>query len=254
MGNSFSEDAVENYLYDLARAENKIFIIGNLFIGGCSLERHWNNMNQDAPAYSYRKIDANGLKTKTEQHTLKQGLRDEAWDYISFQQVSQNSGLIDSYFPYLTDLKKYARRQALNPKVQFVLHQTWAYAKDASHGGFANYNRNQSLMYQSIVKSVNQAAARVGITKIIPSGTAIQNARSSWLGDWFCRDGFHLQIPLGRYVAACTWFEALTGVAVLGNSSFPPGLAKEEVKIAQTAAHFAVVRPFEITDMSRLDF
>ncbi|GHT77340.1 hypothetical protein FACS189463_3560 [Bacteroidia bacterium] len=186
--------------------------------------------------------------------TRPQGLTDEPWDYISFQQVSQNSGLIDTYFPYLTDLIKYVRREALNPDVQLILHQTWAYAQDASHTGFTNYNRDQLFMYQSIVKSVNQAAARTGITKIIPSGTALQNARSSWLGDQFCRDGFHLQISLGRYVAACTWFEALTGIPVLGNPSFPPELAKEEVKIAQTAAHLAVVQPFQITDMGRLDF
>jgi len=34
IGNSFSEDAVENYLFELAEAVGKKIIIGNLYIGG----------------------------------------------------------------------------------------------------------------------------------------------------------------------------------------------------------------------------
>ena len=39
IGNSFSQDAVEQYLHELAEAEGISTIIGNMFIGGCSLER-----------------------------------------------------------------------------------------------------------------------------------------------------------------------------------------------------------------------
>ena len=58
IGNSFSEDAVEQHLYDLAKEEGVPVIIGNMYIGGCSLERHVNNARNDAPAYRYRKISA----------------------------------------------------------------------------------------------------------------------------------------------------------------------------------------------------
>lgn len=40
IGNSFSQDAVEQYLHELGEAEGITMIIGNMFIGGCSLERH----------------------------------------------------------------------------------------------------------------------------------------------------------------------------------------------------------------------
>ena len=50
IGNSFSQDAVEQYLYELFAASGKKVIIGNLYIGGCSLERHYNNINNDAAA------------------------------------------------------------------------------------------------------------------------------------------------------------------------------------------------------------
>lgn len=39
IGNSFSQDAVEQYLHELGEAEGITMIIGNMFIGGCSLER-----------------------------------------------------------------------------------------------------------------------------------------------------------------------------------------------------------------------
>ena len=64
-----------------------------------------------------------------------------------------------------------------------MVHQTWAYATNANHTGFKNYDQNQMKMYTSIVDAVKKAANLVGIKKIIPSGTAIQNARTSFIGD-----------------------------------------------------------------------
>ena len=40
IGNSFSEDAVENYLYELAAAQGDSLVIGNAYIGGCSIDRN----------------------------------------------------------------------------------------------------------------------------------------------------------------------------------------------------------------------
>ena len=62
IGNSFSQDAVEQYLHELAEAEGISTIIGNMFIGGCSLERHVKNARDNAPAYAYRKIGTDGKK------------------------------------------------------------------------------------------------------------------------------------------------------------------------------------------------
>ena len=60
IGNSFSVDALEQHFYDLAKAEGKTVVVGNLFIGGCSLQRHLDNAINDKPAYSYRKICSDG--------------------------------------------------------------------------------------------------------------------------------------------------------------------------------------------------
>ena len=60
IGNSFSEDAVEEHLSSLAQAEGLTVVIGNMYIGGCSLERHVNNLRGNLKEYRYRKFDPKG--------------------------------------------------------------------------------------------------------------------------------------------------------------------------------------------------
>lgn len=247
IGNSFSEDATENYLYELARAAGDSLVIGNMYIGGCSLQTHSENAAADAPLYSYRKI-IGGKKTVTEKQTMAFCVTDEPWDYISFQQASHYSGMYDTYFPYLTELITYVKSKATNPRVKFAFHGTWAYAQNSSHTGFANYHNSQSEMFNSIITTTRRVMKNVKDLKfLIPSGSAIQNARTSPIGDNFNRDGYHLELTYGRYTAACTWFEALTRKNVIGNSYIPGTVSKEKAEIAQRAAHYAIRKPYAVT-------
>ena len=248
IGNSFSEDATESYLCNLAKSDGIKLIVGNMYIGGCSLKSHWNNALDNKKLYSYRKI-TNGVKITVENQTLLDAIKDEDWDYITFQQVSQDSGLYNTYFPYLSNLLQYVKGNATNDNVKYALHQTWAYAANSSHSGFANYNRDQMQMFNAIVCVVNAASAQVGIVIIIPSGTAIQNGRSRCIDDRFNRDGYHLSFGIGRYTAACTWYEKLLKKSVVGNSFIPETMTKEEAHIAQLAAHFAILNPKVVTSM-----
>jgi len=252
IGNSFSQDAAESYLDDLAKADGVRLIVGNMYIGGCSLETHWNNALSNAAAYSYRKI-TEGDTVVVASQTLSAGITDENWDIITFQQVSQYSGLLSTYFPYLTNLVQHVKSLATNPEVRFALHQTWAYASNSTHSGFVNYNNNQEQMYRAIVETVNSAASQVDIDIVIPAGTAIQNARTSYIGDNFCRDGYHLSYGIGRYTAACTWFEKLLNRAVVGNTYKPVGMSDKEVEIAQFAAHYAVTKPNDTTSLAYIE-
>ncbi len=249
IGNSFSKDAAESYVDDLAKADGVKLIIANIHIGGCDLEHHWINAKNDSANYSYRKI-VNGDTIKMSNKSLAFAISDEPWDYISFQQASLNSGKFNTYFPYLSDLINYAKNITSNRNVRFCMHQTWAYAGNSKHYGYEYYQKNQMVMYDSIVTAINKAASRVGINIIIPAGTAIQNGRSSYIGDNFNRDGHHLSLNLGRYTAACAWYEKLSGKNVIGNTFAPSELSPKEIEIAQRAAHFAVLRPDKVTAMS----
>ena len=214
----------------------------NLYIGGCSLERHWENVSNGLPAYDYRK-NCEGVQSNTPKTSLLSALQDEPWDYITVQQVSQNSGLYDTYYPFMPSLLQYLRTHATNPGVRFAIHQVWAYACDSNHSGFANYDNDQSRMYREIVKTVNRVSRKEHIPIVIPSGTAIQTGRNL-MGDRMTRDGFHLDYGLGRYIAACTWYETFFG-PVEGNPFHPESVSPREAALGQRIAHTALQHPDE---------
>lgn len=220
IGNSFSEDAVEQYLYELAAAQGDSLVIGNAYIGGCSIDRHWNNAQTGKADYEYRKV-VGRVRNNRKKVALKEIIRDECWDIITFQQASHYSGKSETYVN-LGKLCDYVRKEALNPKVRFAFHMTWAYSKDYSHGAFKDYGNNQMKMYQAICQSV-KTIPQYGIKKIIPTGIAIQNAREV-IGDKLTRDGYHLDRTVGRYVAACTWCQFLTKKKITQNPYCPEAM------------------------------
>ncbi len=245
IGNSFSEDAVEQNLHELGEASDIDIIIGNLYIGGCTLERHWLNAQRDSAAYRYRKVGLDGRTAEQQDTRISFALQDEEWDYVSLQQASGFSGQFSSYEPYMDSLLVYVG--SLCPKAKMLWHQTWAYATDSTHEDFPRYDNDQQKMYESIITASHEAVKIGNFKKVVPSGTAIQNARTSVMGDTMTRDGYHLNLVWGRYIAACTWFEVLTGKKVVGNSYYPSGMTPEQVNIAQKAAHNAVRHPWHVT-------
>ncbi|HSI75932.1 MAG TPA: DUF4886 domain-containing protein [Lunatimonas sp.] len=247
IGNSFSEDAIENYLFELAESEGISMQIGNLYIGGAPLAIHWKHANENNPAYTYRKIEVNGNKSSTPNTALADAIKEDDWDYISFQQVSSLSGVYDSYGATLPSLLAFVRQQATNPDVKFIIHQTWAYAQNSKHEGFVNYGGSQEKMYDALVETYRMIYEEYNFNLLIPSGTAIQNGRNTVIGDNFTRDGYHLDMNIGRYTAACTWFESLTGKSVVGNRYHPENMSELEKEIAQVSAHNAVVEPDRVT-------
>ncbi|MCI7514231.1 MAG: DUF4886 domain-containing protein, partial [Bacteroidales bacterium] len=127
---------------------------------------------------------------------------------------------------------------------------TWAYAQSSNHSEFPKYDSDQMTMYNAIISASRQALQDNGdISILIPSGTAIQNGRTSYLGDSFNRDGYHLETTYGRYTAACTWYESISGNSVVGNTYAPSTVDNSAKAVAQNAAHLAVLKPWEVTDM-----
>lgn len=246
IGNSFSQDAVEQYLHELATAADKKIVIGNLYIGGAPLSLHWENVQGNKANYSYRKIDTDGGKSTRDSVSILSALKDESWDYVSLQQASPLSGKFDTYTEPLKGLRHFL--DSVYPEqVKFIWHQTWAYAPTSTHKGFADYDNNQRKMYKSIMKASKKAKKRFGFDLLVPSGTAIQNARTTFLGGDLTRDGFHLDLHIGRFIAACTWFESLFGQEAPTDRYRPERVTEEAAKVAKQAAHEAVQHPYSVT-------
>lgn len=219
IGNSFSQDATY-YLHQIAKADGTEMKIVNLHIGGCSLERHWANVQSGAEEYLY---EING-KSTGRHVSVGEALREENWDYIVTQQSSPDSGWPDTYEPFLGNLICYIREQV--PGAEILLQETWAYETDSTHAKFPRYHNSQREMFERLRKAYHDAANRYGL-KLIPSGEIIQELRKTPPfvyergGISLCRDGFHMNYIYGRYTLAVIWYKALTGNDVSGNTYMP---------------------------------
>lgn len=209
IGNSFSQDAMA-YLVQLAASGGVEMEAVNLYIGGCSLATHWENMQSGAEAYERERNGISEGRMTSLAHALDEG----GWDAITLQQASHDSGQPESYFPYIGLLAGEVRARA--PQAQLWVHQTWAYELDSSHPAFARYGRNQSAMFHALESAYQQAASAIG-APIIPCGSVIQRLRALQPFDYahggrsLCRDGFHMDLLYGRYALAAVWYERLTG-------------------------------------------
>ncbi len=226
IGNSFSDDATQ-YLPDLLEAAGiHNVIVGRLYIGGCTLERHCREFKDNGHEYVYLKSTNNKWETikKYKQGSFMDGVGDERWDIITMQQGSPKSGRWDSYDPWLGTLIDIVRKNCPNPEATIVWHQTWAYASTYTNRNFANYAYDQQYMFDSIQICVDKARKAYNIPIVIPSGPAVQLMRGTSLKTEkeLTRDGFHMDYKYGRYLTACVWFESLIkpvfGVSVKGNS------------------------------------
>ena len=202
IGNSFSQDATR-YLHQISDEE---LYIRNLYIGGCSLETHWNNIVESNEIYEYQK---NGrMRSMT---SINKALTKKKWDFITIQQVSHDSGMPHTYEPFLTNILNYIREKC--PKAEIVFHRTWAYDDNSTHGGFVNYDNDRKKMFDAIIQTTNHFAEAHNL-RIIPNGEAIEMARelSEFQGELnINRDGFHLSLDYGRYLAGLTMFGFFTG-------------------------------------------
>lgn len=244
IGNSFSEDALE-HLHGIAKAGGVDMITGNLYIGGCSLETHWNNACTDAKAYDFYKT---GEASKPA--SIREVLEGEKWDYVTMQQASHYSGMQDTYYPYINFLSDYVKTYA--PQAEQIIHQTWAYEIDSDHPCFKHYLNDQKIMFSAIKDAYNKASEKLGL-RLIPCGEAMQKARIKSFFDYknggksLCRDGFHASLIHGRYLLAAVWYEVLTGKSILENTYLPEencqdlALLNREIAVLKRCAHEAIL-------------
>lgn len=222
IGNSFSHDATR-YLHGIARAAGEALNVVNLYIGGCSLERHYRNMLSEERVYE---LEINGERSGFNV-SLREALLNRAWDVVTMQQVSSQSNRYESYQPYLNALSAYVRE--LCPKAKQVIHQTWAYEaqsqKLTEQMGYATPKQ----MTDDVACAYRKAAEAIGADTTIRSGELMQMLCENGIGRMH-RDGYHADKGLARYAIALLWYGTLTGNGVENNgfSDFDEPVGEQE--------------------------
>lgn len=247
IGNSFSQDATE-FLWEISDNYGvQNVTIGNMYIGGMDLEGHWTNAESNSPNYVYY-LKTNGTWSTTENVTIRDAILDQDWDIITIQQVSGKSGKAETYTPYLENLISYIQDIETQKTPRIAWHMTWAYQQNSTHNDFVNYNSDQLTMYNSIisiVKTVIEQNDNISFT--ISAGTAIQNIRSSYIGDKLTRDGYHLSVDRGRYTAGLAWFKTITEFDISNITYRPIGVSELDLLAIKESVNNTFLAPFEVT-------
>ena len=209
----------------------------NLYIGGCSLGRHYINISNNAKDYSF---EFNGCDTGIKV-SVYEALKSDVWDIVTLQQVSHESFDYNTYQPYLNALSDYVRVYA--PTAKIMLHQTWAYEEGSDRLikelGFTN----RKVMFDRIKEAYQKASNELGGVEIIPCGEAFENLTKNGVQK-IHRDTFHASLGVGRYTLGCVFYEKLTGNSCIGNTfrDFDEFISEKDIQLAQESAHIACIK------------
>jgi len=247
IGNSFTMDAMEQHLQPIMTAMNQPCILGYPYRGGTSLQQHdtWKNRT-DTLVYNYCEF-RNGIFTKTGPNSsnLISKVQLEPWDYVLIQTDHLNSGKIASYEPYLTHLIQFVKDNCSNKSVKIGLYMTWGYDSGSTASGFNYYQKSSKVMYDSIVSCVQRILPNHPELFLIPVGTAIQNGRTSYKGEHFNRDGYHLNYEYGRYIASLCWAKAICGFEPDSVTYQPSSITDYCANMCRQAVKNAFIQPYD---------
>ncbi|MBO5313271.1 MAG: DUF4886 domain-containing protein [Clostridia bacterium] len=251
IGNSFSQDTCY-HSYQAAKAMGIEDVkIANLYIGAGSISDHIYRHKQGATATFQQSTSKGGWETTSA--TLETAVKSDDWDFIVLQQVSSLSGEAYSFESVnaLIDIV-----EPLCPSARLGWNMTWAYQSTFDDARFDSYDRDQTKMYQAIVSATkSKIATNDRIEIIVPTGTVIQNVRTSYIGDTLTRDGYHLNESLGRQISSLALVHILTGVSIDGVNTTNYNKITDEnaLVVAVEAIKNATKAPFEVTESQYKD-
>ena len=226
IGNSYTHDSMW-MLGAIYKAEkNQDVILGIAYEGGCPLDDHVKFYNNNEPCYNFNYYDPKVGKWVTTQNvTLQEIIVATDWDLVSMQQSSGKSGVETSYNSDIDTIQGFVKND-LGYTPTFFWNMTWSYpgvdipgdgytVDDAPNNyAYKNYyNSDEKYMYQMITQTVqNKIIPNDTFNWIMPTGTAVQNAKESKLTpEDLYRDYTHLN-DYGRLLAGYVWYSTMEGV------------------------------------------
>ena len=255
LGNSFSIDAT-TYLRDLvasAGLDTTRICVYNGVINGGSIS-DWVELYNSGQNKTFTKMAGSGpdLLWAPVSDVLQR-----RWDVCVLLQSSAVSYSWDSFEGVLDEMVSIVRANCPVKNLVMAYAMPWSHTIDSHPREF-----------DGNVKCAIRLSRDYGM-RVIPVGIAVQNARNTHLdnGLYLTRDKWHLCHGVGRYIAACTWFQVLFGdafgVSVLNNRALH-AITEEEMSaegnlpvdasnqlLCQKCAYEAVKHPFVVTQVEQ---
>ena len=256
IGNSFSISLLQQ-LPQVAADCGVELDLASLYIGGCSLKRHWENVERDGEeGFRPYRFGRNRFGAYTQgTANVCEALRMEKWDIVTVQQASHESWQAKTNHPYGSLLV--AKIRELAPQAMSYVQETWSYTPWDKR--LEKWGIDQDQMYEGLHAAYAGFARQCGLA-IIPFGTAVQTWRrlkpvkyteNSFGGDvvgggkqderdnfkrdvngkWVPNcDVFHLNRK-GEYFQALVWAKTIFGVDVSDIKYKPDFVSDSDAKL-----------------------
>lgn len=213
------------------------FTLGTLYYSGCPIYRHVEFLTNNTPAYTLYLSSTDTANQPPEQMkdvTMEQALRFQDWDIIVMMggtfELAKAETFTDGKIQVIQD---YVNRNKYKKDAIFAWHMPWAFAtepelqaKYTAGGnpyitGYKPFDNDRVKLYEAFAENVkNYIMPDETFKFLVPSGTAIENAMSSYLTEFdLLRDYGHAN-DLGRVISSYTWYCKLAGVEELTELKF----------------------------------
>ncbi len=247
IGNSFSEDTSKHMADIIKSVGNTDFKVANLYIGGCSVKRHYNNIVNGIAEYVYSENTGDGWG-KTKDYSIAKAIQNDNWDVIAIQHGTGDGSRYTEIASY-NDLPALVSRvkKLAGVSVKIAFNMAWVAEPESTHHEITSYSGNQKLMYEKLTE-VTKSVVVPKVDVVSPAGTAIQNARPCFT-EKLTRDGFHLSSGLGRYIAGMTFLKSVCDIDVTQVTWCPCDVSASDLEIVKKAVIAAVTTPFAVSDI-----
>ena len=240
IGNSFSISCTRQ-LPQVAKANGHKLDLASLYIGGCSLERHWRNVEAAATNATFkpyrfdRFVDGHCIVEKARAN-IPDALAMDKWDIVTVQQASHASWDPATYHPWGDNLV--AKIRELAPQAKILVQETWSYPPWDRR--LKNFGFDQVEMYARLHDAYAAFAGKYGFG-IIPVGTAAEICADR--NSLFTKPDFHFNHEEGEYLQALVWDGAIFGFKINQSCTYrPEGMSEERADELMTAAVCANIR------------
>lgn len=249
IGNSFAEDtAWLSADVALSMGIEKIKV-GVLYVGGCPIEKHYEHITEDSPVYLYHLNEGCGWSS-TPNFKISDALRSDEWDWVVIQHGTNGGNRytsVECYEKLSPLVEKVKTITGEQTKIAFNL--TWMGEPDYRHHEIISYGGDTALMRERLVEVTKAAVlSDPKVDRLVPTGTAVENARTSQIGK-LTRDGYHLSLDKGRYIAALTLISTLSELDPAKVGWTPEGVDEYAKAVAIESVRAAMRAPLEITSL-----
>ena len=174
IGNSFSI-CLLNQLPQIAADRGVELDLASLYIGGCSMKQHWENVKRDGEeGFRPYQFGRNRFGKYTQgTANVCEALRMEKWDIVTIQQASYESWKPGTYREY--GEKLLAKIRELAPQAMIYVQETWSYTPWDKR--LKKWGIDQNQMYEKLHDAYAAFAKQHGLD-VIPFGTSVQAWRS----------------------------------------------------------------------------